>query len=86
MLNIFCNMDKSLFSDSQKKTKQRVCLVLPGYMQKVKKPMDFLLKKSLAKFSSRSKRFARLANDINICIVLENERNLKKLLVRTKIT
>jgi len=47
--------------------------------------MDFFLKKSVAKFSGRSKRFARLAADINICIVLENEFNFKKLFVKTKV-
>ena len=60
-------------------------MVLPGYMQKVKKSMDFYLKKSIAKFSCRSKRFAKLANDNNICIVLENEQSLKKLLGRTRV-
>ena len=54
-------------------------------MQKVKKSVDFLLKKSVAKFSNRSKKFARLASDFNICVVLENENNFKKLLVNTKI-
>ena len=51
------------------KTKQRVCLVLPGYMQKVKKPMDLCMKKALANFSCKSKSFASLAEDINIWIV-----------------
>ena len=79
-------MNLSFFSESQKtKPKQRVCLVLPGFMQKVKKSMDFYLKKTLAKFSCKSKKFAKLAEEINICIVLENERNIKKLLVRTEI-
>ena len=59
-------------------------LILPGYMQKVKRSMDFILKKSIAKFSCRSKRFAKLVADVNICIVLKNERSLKKLLVKTK--
>jgi len=54
-------------------------------MQKAKRSMDYHLKKCLAKFCSRSKRFAKLAEEVNICIVLENERNIKKLLVRTKI-
>ena len=78
-------MNSSLFSDTQKKLRQRICLILPGYMQKVKRSMDFILKKSIAKFSCRSKRFAQLAANVNICIVLENERSLKKLLVKTKI-
>ena len=79
-------MNLSFSSELQKtKLKQRVCLVLPGYMQKVKRSMDVYLKKTLAKFASRSKRFAKLAEELNICIVLENERNIKKLLVRTKI-
>ena len=72
-------------SDTQKKLRQRVCLIFPGYMQKVKRSMDFILKKSIAKFSRRSKRFAKLVADVNICIVLKNERSLKKLLVKTKI-
>ena len=61
-------------------------MVLPGYMQKVKKSMDFFLKKTLAKFACKSKKFAKLIEDNNICIVLENKRIIKKLLVRTKIT
>ena len=51
------------------KTKQRVCLLLSGYMQKVKKPMDLCMKKALAKFSCKSKSFATLAEDLNICII-----------------
>ena len=80
-------MNLSLFSESQQllKTKQKCCLVLPGYMQKAKKAMDVLLTKSVAKFTSRSKKFAKLAADIDICIVLENEHNFKKLFVQTKI-
>ena len=79
-------MNLSFFSELQKtKPKQRLCLVLPGYMQKVKRSLDYYLKKTLAKFSSRSKRFAKLAEEFNICITLENERNIKKLLVRTRI-
>ena len=78
-------MNSSRFSDIQKKPRQRVCLILPGYMQKVKRSMDFFLKKSIAKFSCRSERFAKLAADVNICIVLETERSLKKLLVKTKV-
>ena len=84
--NIFYNMNLSFFSELQKtKPKQRLCLVLPGYMQKVKRSLDHYLKKTVAKFSSRSKRFAKLAEEFNICIALENERNIKKLLVRTRI-
>ena len=79
-------MNLSFFSELQKtKPKQRLCLVLPGYMQKVKRSLDHYLKKTLAKFSSRSKRFAKLAEEFNICIALENERNIKKLLIRTRI-
>jgi hypothetical protein len=47
--------------------------------------MDFFLKKTIAKFAGRSAKFAKLASNTNICIVCENERNLKKLLVKTKI-
>ena len=54
-------------------------------MQKVKKQMDFLLKKTVIKFASRSKKFANLAANNNICIVLENERSFKKMFVKTKI-
>ena len=48
------------------KMKQRVCLVLSGYMQKVKKPMDLCMKKALENFSCKSKSFATHAEDINI--------------------
>ena len=61
-------MNSSLFSDSQKIQRQRICLVFPGYIQKVK---------SLGTFACGSKIFEKLADDINICIVLENERSLK---------
>ena len=47
--------------------------------------MDFLLKKTVAEFTGKSTKFAKLATDINICIVLENKRNCKKLFVKTKI-
>ena len=60
-------------------------MILPGYMQKLKKPIDFLKKIYLAKISKRSKKFCKLANTNNICVVYNNEQNLKKLLVRTKI-
>jgi len=54
-------------------------------MQKAKRAMDSLLKKTIAKFSGKSARFQKLAMETNICIVLENERNFKKLFVKTKI-
>ena len=74
-------MDLSLFPESQLKTKQRCCLVLPGYMQKVKKYVDFMMKKVIVKFVCKSKKFAKLYANTNICNVLENERSFKKLLV-----
>jgi len=76
----------SSFADSQKaRFKKKCCLVLPGYTQKIKKALDNLLKKTIAKFSGKSARFQKLALDTNICIVMENERNFKKLFVKTKI-
>ena len=80
-------MNISLFLESQlkPKPKQKCCLVLPGYMQKAKKSIDFLLKKSAAKFAGRSKKFAKLAADINICNILENKYNFKRLFVKTKV-
>ena len=54
-------------------------------MQKVKKLMDFLLKKTIVKFASKSKKFANLAANNNICIVLENDQSCKKLSVKTKV-
>ena len=69
----------------QSKRKQKICLVLPGYMQKLKKSIDFLKKSCKQKIGSRSARFKRLADTQNICIVYQNEPSIKKLLVRTKI-
>ena len=63
----------------------KCCLVLPGYTQKAKRAMDLLLKKTIAKFARKAAKFAKLASNTNICIVLENEQNLKKMLVKTKI-
>ena len=72
-------------SESQLKIKQRCSLVLPGFMQKVKKSMDFMLKKTVVKFASKSKKIAKFAANTNICVVLENEQSFKKLFVKTKI-
>ena len=75
-------------SEAAEKTKQKlkICLVLPGYMQKLKKSIDFLKKSYIMKTARRSVRFKRLADTQNICIVYENEPNIKKLIVRTKIS
>ena len=69
----------------ESKRKQKICLVLLKYMQKLKKPIDFLKKRCVQKIGSRSARFKRLADTQNICIVYQNEPSIKKLLVRTKI-
>ena len=63
----------------------RICLLLPGYMQKMKKSIDFLKKKCVAKIARRSRRFGKLADTHNICVVYSNEKSIKKLIVRTKI-
>ena len=69
----------------QKKKKLKICLVLPGYMQKLKKPINFLKKSCLTKIGSRYARFKRLADKRNICIVYQNEPSIKKLICRTRI-
>ena len=75
------------FSESQKDNlKKKCCLVLPGYTQRAKRAMDSFLRRTIAKFSGKSAKFRKLALETNICIVLENERNFKKLFVKTKIT
>ena len=68
------------------KRKLKICLVLPGYMQKLKKSIDFLKKLYILKIGSRSAKFKRLAETQNICAVYENEPSIKKLIVRTKIS
>ena len=55
-------------------------------MQKLKKSIDFLKKSYIMKIARRSARFKRLADAQNIYIVYENEPNIKKLIVRTKIS
>jgi len=67
------------------KEKPKICLVLPGYMQKLKKPINFLKKSCLTKIGSRYARFKRLADKRNICIVYQNEPSIKKLICRTRI-
>ena len=71
--------------EAEEKRKREICLVLPGYMQRLKKPIDLLKKRCVAKIGSRAARFKRLAEAHNICIVYENEPSIKKLIVRTKI-
>ena len=72
--------------EAEEKRKRKICLVLPGYMQRLKKPIDLLKKRCVAKIGSRAARFKRLAEAHNICIVYENEPSIKKLIVRTKIS
>ena len=71
--------------EAEEKRKRKICLVLPGYMQRLKKPIDLLKKRCVAKIGSRAARFKRLADARNICIVYKNEPSIKKLIVRTKI-
>jgi len=71
--------------EAEEKRKRKICLVLPGYMQRLKKPINLLKKRCEAKIGSRFARFKRLADANNICIVFENEPSIKKLIVRTKI-
>ena len=71
--------------EAEEKRKRKICLVLPGYMQRLKKPINLRKKKCEAKIGSRFARFKRLADANNICIVFENEPSIKKLIVRTKI-
>ena len=70
----------------QTKRKRKICLVLPGYLQKLKKSIDFLKKIYILKIGIRSARFKRLAETQNICIVYQNEPSIKKLIVRQKIS
>ena len=69
----------------EERRKPKVCLVLPGYMQKLKKDINFLKTNCIMKIGNRSARFKKLADIQNICIVYENEPSLKKLICRTKI-
>ena len=55
-------------------------------MQKLKKSIDFLKITFVAKISRRSKKFSKLADFNNICVVYNNESSFKKLFVRTKIS
>ena len=80
---------KCIYVSSEKadeeRRKPKVCLVLPGYMQKLKKDINFLKTNCIMKIGNRSTRFKKLADVQNICIVYENEPSLKKLICRTKI-
>ena len=71
--------------EAEEKRKRKICLVIPGYMQRLKRPIDLLKKRCVAKIGSRAARFKKLADAHNICIVYENELSIKKLIVRTKI-
>ena len=43
------------------------------------------MKRVIVKFANNSKKFAKLAANTNICIVLENECSFKKLFIKTEI-
>ena len=60
-------------------------MVLPGYMQTLRRPINSLKKQFVAKIAKRSSRFRKLADANNICVVYNNEPCFKKLFVRTKI-
>ena len=45
---------------------------------KKKKEIDLLTKTLLSKISNRSKKFKKLVETTNICVVFQNEKNLKK--------
>ena len=53
-------------------------MVLPGYMQKLKKSIDFIKKTYIAKIARSSSKFSKfkLADTDNMCIVYSNESNL----------
>ena len=53
-------------------------MVLPGFMMKKKKEIDLLTKTLLSKISNRSKKFKKLAETTNICVVYQNEKKIKK--------
>ena len=59
-------------------------MVLPGYMQTLRRPINSLNKQFIAKMAKRSLKFCRLADANNICVVYNNEPSFKKLFVRTK--
>ena len=59
--------------EAEEKRKRKICLVLPGYMQRLKKPINLSKKRCEAKIGSRAARFKRFADTNNICIVYENE-------------
>ena len=60
-------------------------MVLPSYMQTLRRPINFLNKQFIAKMAKRSPKFCRLADANNICVVYNNEPSFKKMFVRTKI-
>ena len=80
-----CTYVSSEEAEEKRKRKRKICLVLPGYMQRLKKPINLLKKRCKAKIGRRAARFKRFADANNICIVYENELIIKKLIVRTKI-
>jgi len=84
LIYIYVSSEKEKEKEAEKR-KPKVCLVLPGYMQKLKKPINFLKKSCLTKIGSRYARFKRLADKRNICIVYQNEPSIKKLICRTRI-
>ena len=67
------------------KDKAEMLFVLPGFMLQMKKEIDMLTKNTISKISCRSKRFEKLASATDNCIAIFFKKNLKKLLVKTKI-
>ena len=75
-------MNLSLFSP---KDEAEMLFGPPWLLTKNEKSIDFFTRSSIAKFANKSKKFASLAESTNTSVVFENEKNFKKLFVKTKI-
>ena len=64
--------------------KERLCCIFPGSMMEIKPIINKIFKEELATFVESS-RMKKVFRDINVCAIVKNKKNIKNLVVKTKI-
>ena len=78
-------MRKKVEQRSSRKTKNSTLyLIMPSYAEAHKKEIKKILQNEKAKLCS-NKTFSKVFEDVDFNIAFSNSKNLKKLIVRTKI-
>ena len=69
---------------SKKQAKERICCIFPGSMMELKPVIDNIFREEMATFVE-SKRMKNIFHEINVCAIVKNKKNIKNLVVKTKV-